>query len=265
MPIVDSHCHVSPTWYEPVESLLFQMDRNGVEHAILIQMMGQANNAYQTECVRKYPGRFASVVIVDTDAADAVATLQRLAEEGASGVRLRPTVRSTGDDPLAIWRAADQLGLSVSCGGSASDFASDAFASLVQSFPNLRIVLEHLASVNHPATDTAQAQAREKAFALSRFPNTFIKIHGLGEFCRRAMPVTEPFPFQRPIPPLLDLAYEAFGPRRMMWGSDYPPVSGREGYRNALRLTMEQFADKSAEDRNAIFGETALSVFPVRS
>src|SRR5438034_4920103 len=106
MSIVDSHCHVSPVWYEPVESLLHQMDRNGVEQAVLIQMMGQSNNAYQFECVRRFPGRFASVVIVATDRPDAAETLERLAGQGASGVRLGPLTRSPGDDPLAIWRAA---------------------------------------------------------------------------------------------------------------------------------------------------------------
>jgi len=63
---------------------------------------------------------------------------------------------------------------------------------------------------------------------------------------------------------LLEQAYQAFGPRRLMWGSDYPPVSGREGYRNALHLTMEQFAGKSTADRDEIFGGTALRVFPIR-
>ena len=62
----------------------------------------------------------------------------------------------------------------------------------------------------------------------------------------------------------LEEAYAAFGPRRMLWGSDFPPVSGREGYRNALRLPLEQFAARSAEDRELIFGGTALALFPVR-
>ncbi len=264
MVVVDSHCHVSDCWYEPVESLLNQMDRNGVAHAILIQMMGQTNNAYQSACVRKYPGRFASVVIVDTDRPDAPATLARLAEEGASGVRLRATTRSPGADPLAIWRAAARLGLAVSCGGSAAEFASDEFAALAARLPDLKIVVEHLGSVNHPV-DAAQEELRQTVFGLARFPNVYIKIHGLGEFCRRALPVTEPFPFERPIPPLLDQACDAFGPTRVMWGSDYPPVSGREGYRLALRLTMEQLATRSEADRAAIFGGTALAVFPIRS
>jgi L-fuconolactonase len=263
MNIVDSHCHVSDYWYEPVEVLLGQMDRNSVAQAILIQMMGQANNAYQAACVRKYPGRFASVVIVDTDRADAPATLARLANEGASGVRFRAMTRSPGDDPLAIWRAAARLGLAVSCGGAAAEFASPDFAALVQAVPDARIVVEHLGSLNHPV-DAAQEELRQKVFGLSRFPNVSIKIHGLGEFCRRALPVTEPFPFERPIPPLLEEVYRAFGPNRMMWGSDYPPVSGREGYHLALNLTMEQLASKSDSDRAAIFGGTALAAFPVR-
>jgi L-fuconolactonase len=49
----------------------------------------------------------------------------------------------------------------------------------------------------------------------------------------------------------------------MMWGSDYPPVSAREGYGNALRLTMEQLGSRSAEDRALIFGGVALRLFPI--
>lgn len=264
MPIVDSHCHASPVWYEPIETLLYQMDRHEVAHAVLIQINGQTNNSYHAECLRKYPGRFASVVIVDPKRSDAVQTLERLAAEGASGVRLGPTARSAGEDPLAIWRTAARLGLAVSCGGGTDAFIAEEFSQLVEALPNLTIVLEHLAGVSRPDSDPAKAEARRRALALARFPNVYIKVTGLGEFSRRAMPVAEPFPFEQPIPRLLDQAYEAFGPRRMMWGSDFPPVAGREGYGNALRMTMEQFAARSEEDRHQIFGETALRVFPIR-
>jgi predicted TIM-barrel fold metal-dependent hydrolase len=57
------------------------------------------------------------------------------------------------------------------------------------------------------------------------------------------------------------MTYEAFGPERMMWGSDSPPVSGREGYENALRLTLEEFASRSERDRALIFGGVARAVF----
>lgn len=261
MPIVDTHCHASLAWYEPIETLVHEMDQNGVQHAILIQIRGQYDNTYQFECQRRYPGRLASVVCVDWQRPDAVAKLERLAEQGASGLRLSPGSRSPGNDPLAIWRAAERLHLPVSCLGTAAEFVSDEFAQLVGALPGLTIVIEHLAGLGRATSP----EVVEQALALARFSNLYVKLPGLGEFCERAMPVREPFPFVEPIPPLLDRFHGAFGPARLMWGSDFPPVAGREGYRNALRLPMAQLERYPAADRDAIFGGTALKVFSVRA
>src|SRR5262245_47963789 len=238
MLIIDTHCHVSPYWYEPVETLLFQMDRSGVEKATLVQYMGQYDNDYQFECVRRYPNRLASVVLVDWQRPDAPDTLARLAEQGAAGVRLRADARSPGADPLAIWRKAAEFGLPVTCNGTREMFGADGFREMIEALPNLSVIVEHLGSVNQPDGEEPPYPIRQKIFSLAHYPNVYIKIHGLGEICRRNMPVTVPFPFDRGGLEILELAYAAFGPERMMWGSDYPPVSGREGYTNALRLTL---------------------------
>ena len=260
MLIVDTHCHVTPYWYEPVENLIFQMDRNEVEKAVLVQIQGQYDNEYQFECEQRYPGRFVSVVLVDTNQPGAPQQLERLAERGAKGVRLRAGTRSPGDDPLAIWRKAAELGLPVSCGGDKDTFASAEFAQVVESLPNLPLIIEHLGSIK-AGDDESTHPLRDKIFALARYPNVTMKIHGLGEFCTRNMPVTAPFPFDPAGLPLLQRAYDAFGPQRLMWGSDYPPVSGREGYTNALRLTMAQFEDKPETERALIFGGVAARIY----
>jgi len=129
----------------------------------------------------------------------------------------------------------------------------------VQALPQLRIVLEHLGG--HSRADTDVSGDRWRVFELAHFANVYIKVHGLGEFCRRRLPVGEPFPFETPVPPFLDMAYQAFGPHRMMWGSDYPPVSAREGYRNALRLVLEHSGSKNEDELALIFGQVALAVF----
>jgi L-fuconolactonase len=250
VPTADSHCHVSPSWYEPVEVLLFQMERNGVDHAALIQMAGQFDNSYQQECVKRFPGKFASVVVVDVNREDAVADLERWAGEGASGVRLGP------DAPLRLWEAAARLGLSVSCGGSRERFASPEFDQLFAHLPEVPIVIEHLGGLKWDST------GGEQIFALARHPNAYMKIHGLGEFSRRASPAKEPLPFVEPLANLLDQAYEAFGPSRLMWGSDYPPVSSREGYANALSFTRTQLQGRPGLDE--IFGNTAVRVFATK-
>lgn len=135
-------------------------------------------------------------------------------------------------------------------------------------------MLEHHAGLEHlgPGGRTREqgvacehdphAAVRAKVLGLARYPNVFAKLHGLGEFCVRAMPVREPFPFVRPIPPLIGQLLEAFGPERLMWASDYPPVAMREGYGNALRLVMDEVPEPH---RVAVFGGTALKLFPVRS
>jgi len=256
--IVVSHCHAALGWYEPIEVLLGQMDRNGVELAALIQINGQSDNSYQTECVKRYPDRLRSVVILDTDRPDAPAELERLVAEGATGVRLRPTVRSPGDDPFAIWRKAAELGITVSSGGGRDELASRAAAETFEAVPTLPIVIEHIGGLKWSDLD---GSTRPAMFDLARFPNAYIKIHGLGEFSQRAMPVREPFPFVEPIAPLIEMVYEAFGASRIMWGSDYPPVSMREGYGNALRFTMERLADKSDDEKALIFGGVAAKLF----
>jgi len=260
MEIIDAHCHASPCWYEPVESLLYQMDQHGVERAVLVQIRGQTDNEYLFECVRRYPDRFVPVVLLDPARPGAERELERLAERGARGVRLEATARSP-EDNLAIWRKAAQLGLSVSTRGSSADYAADEFAQLVQAVPELTVVMEHLGSRNYPDGEPPPYETRQRAFSLARFPNVYVKLGGLGEFCQRAMPVTEPFPFEEPIPPFVEMAYRAFGPERMMWGSDFPPVSHREGYSNALRFALDRFAAKSAEERDLIFGGVARRLF----
>ena len=71
MPIVDTHCHATPYWFEPVEILLDQMTRNDVDHAVLIQINGVFDNSYLVECLRRFPGRFSGVGMVDVGSTDA--------------------------------------------------------------------------------------------------------------------------------------------------------------------------------------------------
>ena len=46
MPVIDAHCHASLYWYEPVEVPSPQMDLNGVDQAVLIQIIGWFDNSH---------------------------------------------------------------------------------------------------------------------------------------------------------------------------------------------------------------------------
>jgi L-fuconolactonase len=261
LPTIDSHVHVAPNWYEPVETLLYHLDANGVDAAVLVQQQGQFDNRYLLECARTYADRLYAVVLVDAGRADAVEQLLQLADQGAHGIRLRPTDRSPGDDALAIWRQAETLGLPISCAGNLESFGDPAFAQVVEAVPNVPIIIEHLGSANLPDGEGAPYPLRRRVFELARYPNVAIKFHGLGEICPRAQPFPQLFPFERTPLELFDLAYATFGAERMLWGSDFPPVSGREGYTNALQWPQDHFAALPAPDQAALFGGTAQRIY----
>jgi L-fuconolactonase len=274
MRIVDTHTHAGINWFEPVEMLIHQMNLNGVEKAVLVQhgvpQYGTYDHIYLFECVERFPGRFAVVVIVDVTKPDALDKLEGYKNQGATGIRLNPGQRSPGDDPLAIWRKADELGLVVSSMGGIADTSSDEFSDLVAQFPNLPIVIEHMAGGGEGAAFPANGPgpqppytAYKKALELAKHPNTYMKLHGTGELSRRPNALNPRFGFDffDSIPPLVEMARDAFGPQRLMWGSDYPPVSQREGYRNALLGVLDHPAFSTQEDREWVMSRTALSVF----
>jgi L-fuconolactonase len=265
MVVVDSHVHTSTVWWEPIEVHLFHMDRNGVDQAVLIQFWQQADNSYHFDVQRRYPGRFANVVYVDWRREDAIDNLRALAKQGAAGIRLRPEARSPGGDPYSIWREAAKLNLTVDCGGKFfADENDRSFPTLVEEVPDVRIVIEHLGGMHVPDKTDLDRLRRKLAFGLAKYPNIYIKIHGLGEFAERALPPRKSYPFVEPIPPLLEEVYEIFGPERMLWGSDYPNTSHNEGYSNALNLCRDQFSDKPQAHRDLIFGGVAMKLFPCR-
>lgn len=262
MTLVDAHAHVSDVWYEPAEALLAQMDRHGVGAAVLIQLLGQFHNEYQQGCLRRFPGRFASVVAVDPAAEGALAALDALARDGATGLRLRPISRSPGADPLAIWRRAEALGLAISCVGNSAQFAAPEFEAVVAAVPRLPIVLEHLAGQSRPDADDAEADARRRAFGLARHPNVLLKLPGLGELVARrpSLPATGSA-LADGAQVLVRAALDAFGPERLLWSSDFPVVSSREGYGAALSGVRDLLASLPPADRAAVLGGNARRVF----
>jgi L-fuconolactonase len=261
MHLVDSHCHASPVWFEPVETLLFQMDRMQVSQAALVQVLGQYDNRYLQQCVARYPDRFAMVVAVDPASPQAIAELEKLVAAGARGLRLRPEARTPGADPVAIWRAAESLGLVVSCAGTSANMLTPEFAALVQSVPRLIVTLEHLGGWGRPDSD-GSAATRAGIAALARFPNLLLKVPGLGQLVKREgnLPADGRTLRLEPAQIVLDLVSQ-FGSERLLWGSDFPPVATREGYANALLWMQELLAPLPVEARANIFGRNAQRVF----
>ena len=251
--IIDTHTHAGTSWFEPVESLLFQMEANGVDRAVLIQHGGNYDNAYLLDRAAEPPGRFSVVGLVDESSPRAADTLGDWARQGIRGVRLGPS------SPEPVWRAAADLGLTVSCRPDITAFASGRFADLATGLAaEIPIVIEHFVGAGPDMAEPYKELSG--ALQVAALPNVYVKLGGLGEISRRPRVLRPEFRFDD-TPAFVEMILEAFGPQRTMWGSDYPPVGNREGYRNALVGIAEHPALSDPQDRDQVLATTALSVF----
>jgi predicted TIM-barrel fold metal-dependent hydrolase len=256
---IDTHCHASASWFEPIEVLLFQMDSNAVDKAVLIQHRGEYDNSYLLESAKANPGRFTVVGIVDTAQHDAPETLAHWATQGIQGVRFTTRTRSPGSDPLAIWRKAAELGLVASCLDTCAAYTSNDFQAIVKELPDLPIMVEHFGFWN--SEGSIAHDCFPKLMELAHYPNLYLKTPGFAEYVPRPFPARNP-PFDMGnVPPYIDMAIEAFGAERMTIGTDYPPSSAREGYPNTVRYIREYLARFNTQQQEAILGGTAASLF----
>ena len=223
MQTIDTHCHAGEHWMEPVESLVFLMDKNQVDKAVLTQFVRMPDNSYLVDCKRRFPGRFAVVGVVDNTSPDALASLEYWADHGIQGIRIRVMDLDTLVELPSVLKRASKLNLKLSCYGDHQHFASEEFRRLIEQNPDVPIIVEHFGFVDFTAVPPYGMF--DKILDLAKYRNVFIKLHGFGEYFPRP-PATKipPFDFST-MPPCIEMAIAAFGAERMMIGSDWPESS----------------------------------------
>jgi len=127
--------------------------------------------------------------------------------------------------------------------------------ALVDRHPNLTFVLDHLAKPR--IKDGAIAPWRERIRELARRPNVYCKLSGM---------VTEAdyrnwTPDQ--LSPYIDVALEAFGPRRLMFGSDWPVCLVACDYIRWVKLVRSFIKTLSRDEQADIMGETAMRAYRI--
>ncbi len=129
-------------------------------------------------------------------------------------------------------------------------------AEFVQRFPRQRFVLDHLAKppiksgALHPWTDGIQK--------LAAFPNVFCKLSGL---------VTEAdWQHWKPadMKPYLDVAFESFGPERLMIGSDWPVCTVAASYTRVMDVVKDYLSRHPAHVQESILGGNAQRFWKLR-
>ncbi len=123
---------------------------------------------------------------------------------------------------------------------------------LVDRHPNLTFIVDHLAK---PELKGGPSVAWRGGIAeLARRPNVLCKISGgitEAKLDWRAADMT----------PYFDSALEAFSPRRLMFGSNWPVAEAAGGYGRWLAAVRDWAAKLTASGRADLFGETAKRAY----
>ena len=237
------------------EDLVGDMDTAGVERAIFIQAATAYGfeNDYTVDSVKRHPGRFVGVCMVDVLHPDAPQRLSQLVErEGMRGVRLftTPDPEAPWLDDLRtfpVWERALSLGIPLIIQMHTRHLSR--LRAVLERFPAVPVILDHLANAQ---LEQSPAPAADLV-ALADLPNVYAKFTTVNLYAVERAGTTAAAFFK----PLL----ERFGARRILWGSNYPNTYDRP-YGAMLELAREAFVSLSVRDQEMLFGGTAVSIWP---
>jgi predicted TIM-barrel fold metal-dependent hydrolase len=126
---------------------------------------------------------------------------------------------------------------------------------LLRACPDQSFVLDHGGVPDVAAGDWDIWRAGIDAVAA--FPNLVVKLSGITAYCK---PGTASVALLRPY---VDHLLQAFGPDRMLWGSDWPVVNLGTGLPGWIDMTRALLADLSPDEQAAIGQGTARRVYRV--
>ncbi len=241
-----------------------ELAATGVRHTVLVEG-GRCDRAEAAELLRIAAGtpEIAGVVAwLDPAADDVTDTIAayRALPGGDRLVGVRSQVQSETTDHLD--RADVRRGLAaIGAAGLAFDLVvrADQLESAARgalALPEVRFVLDHLGQPRIRAGEIDGWGAALRAFAAA--PNTYAKLSGL---------VYEADPTGWTVGDLRPYVYEAmaaFGPDRLMFGSDWPVCLLAASYGEVHAALRESLGPLPARDARAIFGGTAASAYRLR-
>lgn len=234
------------------------LEAAGVAGTILVQVdQTPEENVFCLELAREHDFVLGVVGWIDLQAPDIEAQLEAMRHHKLlKGFR---HIAQAEPDPLFLAKPAVVNGIkALGKGGFTYDILVyphqlPAAIELVAQCPDQHFVLDHLAK---PYIKTGDMEGWEKDVQrLATYENVSVKLSGL---------VTEAdWEAWQPhhIHPYLEVALEAFGPERAMWGSDWPVCLVAAQYRQVLRLVQEAISPLSMHEKALIMGGNAARFY----
>jgi len=230
------------------EDLIREMDEAGVD-AALIHPPGWDPNSQQLalEAAQQYPQRLAILGNFPLDKPESHTLVDGWKRQpGMLGLRWalnQPRQAAWASDGTLdwLWPLAEQAGVPIAFIGAGTQAM---IGRAAERHPGLKLIVDHLGRTSGTQDDAVFANLPE-LLALAKFPNVAVKATGAPSYS------SDPYPY-RNIHGYLRQIYDAFGPRRMFWGTDITrmPCS----WKQCVTMWTEELPWLSESDKELIMG-----------
>lgn len=275
--IVDAHHHfwdparADYPWmigsFEPVRrpfgpgDLAPVLASNGVEATVLVQTrssLDETREFLQTAAVTPFVrGVVGWVDLTEPDVADVIAELRAL----PGGDRLAGIRHQVHDEPDPDWLFRDDVRRGIRAVGEAG-LAYDllvrtrelpAALAVAQALPDVRFVIDHIAKP--PIRDRVFEPWADRLTPFAGLEHVVCKLSGMVTEAdwERWQPVD--------LAPYVDHVLGVFGPRRMLFGSDWPVCLLASTYDRVLDTARDLLGGLSGSEAAAVFAGTATKVY----
>ncbi|WP_417205490.1 amidohydrolase family protein [Antarctobacter sp.] len=238
------------------------LQATGVTRSVLVQAAPSvAETEYLLGIADSTPHVAAVVGWIDFEDRAQKATLERLARHPKC-VGVRPMIQDIPDvdwmlrpDVQWAYEALIDLDLTFDCLGFTRHQAN--FLTLLRRYPELRAVLDHC--LKPQLRDPSEAHFDAWAEGMTRLAE------GTAAFCKLSGLVTEAddMPAESLLKRYTDHVIAAFGPERVMWGSDWPVARLRCEYADWHAMAERLTAHLAQDARARIFGGTAAAFYRI--
>jgi L-fuconolactonase len=225
-----------------------EMTRAGVDRVVLVPPLWDPGlNAYSLTLAQAEPERFSVMGLFEAGVADPseqVSTWQH--QPGMRGIRFLFNTKDRIAPLLQgqfapVWPIAADAGLVVAL---LIPGALQVVDDIARRYPGLRIMVDHL-GVSRGASGPSAFDHLPQLLALATNPNVYVKAAGVGDYA------LDPYPF-RSLDVTLHRIVDAFGPERIIWGSDLSRL--HHPYRQCVSHFCETLPWLSSADLELIMG-----------
>jgi predicted TIM-barrel fold metal-dependent hydrolase len=232
------------------QEILAQMDAVGVDRAVIVppNWVGDCNDTV-LEAAARHSSRLGVVGRFNPKAEDARTQLEDwLRQAHMLGVRAtfhtRPYIDWLDDGSLDwFWELCERQGIPVM---ALVPGMARKLLPIAERHRNLTVLIPHMACLLDSRGTDAFSNLGD-LLELARYPRMFVMVSAAACYSN------EPYPFLD-IQPYIKLILSAFGPQRMLWGSDLSRL--KCSYRECLDLFRVAIDFLSQGDRDWILGKT---------